>query len=146
MAAIWAIAAAVTAVVGTTASAVASKKAAEETQETQEASAFEARQVATRRRVRERRIAEARIRQSAANTGVGGSSGEAGALSSIATQFASAGSATMFAQQQSNRLGDIQTDLVKGQALGSVIESAGQVMSATASYKQANPTTTDTTD
>ena len=128
MAAIWAIAAAVTATAGTVVSAVAQKDAAEDQQRIQEASNFEARQTATRRKVRERRIAEARLRQSAANTGVGGSSGEAGAISSIATQFASAGSATMFAQQQGDRMGQVRTDLAKGQAVGSIIQASGELV------------------
>ena len=125
MAAISAIAAAVISTVGVAVSVEANADAAEDQQRIQEASNFEARQTATRRKVRERRIAEARLRQSAANTGVGGSSGEAGAISSIATQFASAGSATMFAQQQGDRMGQVRSDLAKGQAVGSIIQAGG---------------------
>ena len=131
MAVIWAAAAIAISAVGTGVSVVTNKRAAEETQKVQAASDFEARQTATRRRVRERRIAEARLRQGAATTGTGGSSGEAGALSSISTQFASAGSASAFAAAQGQRIGEIRSDQASGQALGAGISAAGSLVGAT---------------
>ena len=127
------ISSAVIGIGGGVATAQAGKAAAEASQGVQEASAFEVRQGATRRRVRERRVNEARLRQAASNTGTGGSSGEAGALSSLSTQFASSGSATVFAQQQGQKLGQIRTDSINGQALGNTISAVGGALGQAAS-------------
>jgi hypothetical protein len=130
------IAAIVSMVVGSTATVMstqASQEAAEDQQEQQEAQAFEQRQAATRKRVRERRIQEARIRQAGENQGVSGSSGEAGALGSLASQFATGVSADAFAQQQSDALGDIQNKLAKKQTQAAFIGAAGKIGGAVAS-------------
>ena len=129
----------VASVVATGVSVIANKDAAEEQQGLQAASDFEARQTATRRRVRERRIKEARLRQSAANTGVGGSSGESGAISSIASQFATGTSASVFAQKQGEAMGEIKTDLAKSSAISGIISAGAGLASAYGQYKTPKP-------
>ena len=140
-AAIIAIAAVVLAVAGTAVNVQAQKEAAEDTQDIQEAQAFEQRQAETRKRIRERRITAARIKQSAANTGTGGSSGEAGALGSLSSQFATGASASSFAQESSSQLGAINSKLMRRQQVGTAIQSVGQVLGATASFQQQQPPT-----
>lgn len=86
-----AIAGLVIAAVGTAAQADAAQDAAKAQEEQQEAAGAVTRQkIIEERRAnfRKRRIAAARIRQGAENTGTGGSSAEAGALASLATQGA----------------------------------------------------------
>ena len=93
------IVAAVAAVVGTVASIssqmdakASAKKSAEEQRKSQsEQRAVAARQAAEekRKQVREERVRRAKILQSSENTGTDGSSGETGALGSLATQLSS---------------------------------------------------------
>lgn len=136
MAAIAAIVAATAAVVGTAVSATAQAKAAEESAEVQAAASFDRRQTNIRKRIRERRILEGRIRNQAVQQGTGGSSGEAGALSSLATQFASGTSADLFAESSSKRLGDIQTKATKQVGVGNLISSFGSAAMAYAGAQQ----------
>lgn len=130
MAAIAAIAAAVIGVVGTAVTINANKDAQEENRKIQEASNFENRQKSLRKRIREQRIIEGRIRNAAAQQGTGGSSGESGAISSLSSQFASAASADAFSQAASERLGQIESNRLQGVAAGSFISSTASVLGA----------------
>ena len=130
MAVWWAVGAAVAAVVGTAVSVDAQKEAAEDTNRLNAASNFEQRQASARKRVRERRILEGRLRNQAEQQGVGGSSGEAGALGSLSSQFASGSSADIFAQQRDIKAGEIQTTLTNKQGTAALIHATGQVSSA----------------
>ena len=122
--------------VATGVSAVAQKHAAEDQQKVQAAQSYEQRQGETRRKVREQRITAARIKQSASNVGAGGSSGEAGALGSLSSQFATGASAAQFAQQSSDKLGQIQTSLARSQSKAAGIQIAGSLLGGVAEYKQ----------
>jgi hypothetical protein len=130
MAAIAATIAAVTAVVGTAISVKAQADSAEETNKLNAATSFEQRQSSTRKRIRERRIIEGRLRNQAEQVGAGGGSGEAGALSSIASQFATSTSADVFAGQQAQKAGAIQSKLAKKQGVGQLIKAGGSAAAA----------------
>ena len=122
--------AAVAGVVGTAVSVTANKEAAEESAKLTAANNFEQRQTSARKRIRERRIIEGRLRNQASQQGVSGSSGEAGALGSIASQFASSSSADVFAQSQNQEAGNIRARLANRQGVGSLISAAGQLAGA----------------
>lgn len=134
-----AIAAIAVGVLGTAVSINANKNAAEDQQKVQAASNFENRQTSLRKRIREQRILEGRIRNAAIQQGSGGSSGEAGAISSMSSQFATGSSADAFSQAASARLGQIESNRQSGMATGSLISAAGGVMGAYASYKNTVP-------
>lgn len=135
MAAILAIAAATVAVIGTAVSINAQTNAAEESAKVQAAANFDKRQSAIRKKIRERRILEGRIKNQANLQGVGGSSGEAGSLSSLASQFATGTSADLFAETASRQLGNIQTKAAKQVGLGQFISSLSAPLSAGAGYQ-----------
>lgn len=82
----------------------AQKQAASEQKAMNAADAMRERQ----RQMREERIARARIEQSSINTGVSGSSGEIGALSSLATQLSSNIGANLGKIQAANSISDFE--------------------------------------
>jgi len=111
---------AIVAVVGTVSSVMsqqeakknASSSAAASRRSQEEQRAVQARQASEEKRkmVREERVRRAKILQSSENTGVAGSSGEVGALGSIATQFSANQGSNIGAARSGSLIGGFAQD------------------------------------
>jgi len=88
------------------------RKAQEQAKNVQKANNFQAQMEERRKQVREERIRRARIVQASENTGVQGSSGEAGALGGMSTQLG----VNIGSNLSRIALGNEQTDLLQSAA------------------------------
>ena len=107
--------------IGTAVQVKSAKDAAEEQEEIQDQqAALAAQKRIEERRVanRKKRIAQARIRQSAENTGTGGSSAESGALSSLSTQSAAERSGIFVREQGEQAISQAQQGLADANLQG----------------------------
>lgn len=107
--------------------AVRNQQLAEDAQDASNATAKDQSRISTRQAIRERRIKMAQVEQASSNQGVGGSSGELGAASSIGAQFST--NAGFAAAQSTNRgiINDAQSQMNRNNLISTAAQSVFQI-------------------